>query len=133
MAQQLLHDLQLCTGRSKQRRIGVAKSMPADSLGDAQFSRNRNDMVPHDLLGQERPTTDAALKEFITKYSSSGAFQVAQVYALRNQRDEAFEWLDRAYAQREGNVAYTNLDPMLNNLRSDPRYPAFLKKRNLPN
>src|SRR5271154_1685710 len=57
MAQQLLHDLQLCAGRSKQRRIGVTKSMPADSLRDAQLSRNRNDMVPHDLLGQERPAT----------------------------------------------------------------------------
>src|ERR1700694_1534058 len=55
MAQQLLHDLQLCTGRSKQRRIGVTKSMPADSFCDAQFSRNRKDMVPHDLLGQVRP------------------------------------------------------------------------------
>jgi hypothetical protein len=56
-AQQFLHDLQLCTGRSKQRRMGVTKSMPADSLCDGQFSRNRNDMVPHDLLGQERPAT----------------------------------------------------------------------------
>jgi hypothetical protein len=88
--------------------------------------------VTYGVLGSEKKS-DAALKEFIAKYSSIGAFQVAQVYALRNQRDEAFEWLDRAYAQREGNVAHANLDPMLNNLRSDSRYPAFLKKRNLPN
>ena len=52
---------------------------------------------------------------------------------FETQRDEAFEWLDRAYAQHEGNVASTNLDPMLKNLRSDPRYAAFLKKQNLPN
>src|SRR5258706_142423 len=31
----------------------MAKSMPADSLCDAQFSRNWNDMVQHDLLAQE--------------------------------------------------------------------------------
>lgn len=30
-------------------------------------------------------------------------------------------------------IASTNLDPLLKNLRSDPRYPAFLKKHNLPN
>ena len=77
--------------------------------------------------------SDAALKELIAKYSTRTAYSVAAVYALRNQRDEAFQWLDRAYAQREGNLAFTNLDPMLKNLRSDPRYPAFLKKRNLPN
>ena len=82
--------------------------------------------------GQKKQSDDA-LKELIAKYSIRGAFLVASAYALRNQRDEAFQWLDRAYAQREGNLAFTNLDPMLKNLRSDPRYPAFLKKRNLPN
>src|SRR5258708_40015213 len=35
VTQQLLHDLQLCASRSKQCRIGVTKSMPADSLRDA--------------------------------------------------------------------------------------------------
>ena len=88
--------------------------------------------VTYGALGSGKQS-DAALKELIARYGSRGASEVARVYAFRNQRDEAFEWLDRAYAQREGNVAYTNLDPMLKNLRSDPRYPAFLKKLNLPN
>jgi hypothetical protein len=33
------------------------------------------------------------LKEFIAKYSTRDAFLIASVYALRNQRDEAFEWV----------------------------------------
>jgi tetratricopeptide (TPR) repeat protein len=82
-------------------------------------------------LGREKES-DAALKELIAKYSGRDAYLVASVYAFRNQRDEAFEWLDRAYTQREGNVAYTNLDPLLKNLHSDPRYAAFLKKIGLP-
>ena len=57
VAQQLLHDLQLRAGRSKQRRISVTKSMPSDSLRDCKFSRDRTDMVPHDLLGQVGPAT----------------------------------------------------------------------------
>jgi hypothetical protein len=77
--------------------------------------------------------SDAALKELIAKYQAIDPYLIAEAYAFRNQSDEAFEWLDRAYAQHEGNVAYTNLDPMLKNLRSDPRYAAFLKKHNLPN
>jgi hypothetical protein len=67
-----LHDLQLCTGRSKQRRIGVTKSMPADSLCYAQSSRNRNDMVPHDLLGQERSAT---MVDRIREYPAPRSFQ----------------------------------------------------------
>ena len=48
--QQFLHDFQFRTGRSKQRRIGVTKSMPANSFGDSQLSRNGENMALHDLL-----------------------------------------------------------------------------------
>jgi hypothetical protein len=52
--------------------------------------------------------SDAALKELIAKYQAIDPYLIAEAYAFRNQSDEAFEWLDRAYAQHEGNVAYTN-------------------------
>ena len=83
-------------------------------------------------MGREKQS-DAALKELIAKDSSRGAFLIAEVYAVRNQRDQAFMWLDRAYAQREGNVFQTNEDPLLKNLRGDPRYAALLEKLHLPN
>jgi TolB-like protein/DNA-binding winged helix-turn-helix (wHTH) protein/cytochrome c-type biogenesis protein CcmH/NrfG len=115
--------------------IYIAQGRPQDAL--PEIERVRTDWgrtwlyaVTYAAQGREKES-DAALKQLIAKYST--ACTVAAVYAVRNQRDEAFEWLDRAYAQHEGNVAYTNLDPMLKNLRSDPRYAAFLKKHNLPN
>jgi TolB-like protein/DNA-binding winged helix-turn-helix (wHTH) protein/Flp pilus assembly protein TadD len=86
--------------------------------------------VAYYMLGQKKQS-DAALNE-LTRKKNTGAFLVATVYAFQNQRDEAFEWLDRAYAQREANVASTNFDPMLKNLHGDPRFAAFLKKLNLP-
>jgi len=58
--------------------------------------------------------------------------QIAVVYAFRNQSEEAFEWLDRAYDQREGGLIFTKVDPLLKNLHGDPRFVAFLKKLNLP-
>jgi hypothetical protein len=67
------------------------------------------------------------------KYNASNAYEIAQVYAFRNQTDEAFEWLDRAYAQRDPSLMSTKIDPLLKNVHSDPRYAAFLKKLNLPN
>src|ERR1700747_2302662 len=51
-------------------------------------------------LGRKKES-DAALSELITKYHASNAFEIATIYAFRNQTDEAFEWLDRAYAQRD--------------------------------
>jgi hypothetical protein len=72
------------------------------------------------------------LRELIAKYHASDAYQIAEVYAFRNQSDEAFEWLDRAYAQRDSGLIETKVDPLLKNLHSDPRYAAFLKKLKLP-
>jgi hypothetical protein len=34
--------------------------------------------------------------------------------------------------KRDDGLIETEVDPQLNNLHSDPRYPAFLKKLNLP-
>ena len=47
--------------------------------------------------------------------------------------DEAFQWLDRAYAAHDHGLIGTKVDPLLKNLHNDPRYTALLKKLNLPN
>jgi len=82
-------------------------------------------------LGREKDS-DAALSELM-KYHASSASEIAAVYAFRNQTDEAFEWLDRAYAQHDLNLNWTKADPLLKNLHNDPRFAALLKKLNLPN
>ena len=56
--------------------------------------------LTYHALGRKKES-DAALRELMTKYHASNAFEIATIYAFRNQTDEAFEWLDRAYAQRD--------------------------------
>jgi tetratricopeptide (TPR) repeat protein len=75
---------------------------------------------------------DAALVEYIEKFQNDAAFQIAEIYAFRGETDKAFEWLERAYKQRDGGLAEIKGDPLLRNLERDPRYPAFLKKMKLP-
>ncbi|HSA97391.1 MAG TPA: tetratricopeptide repeat protein [Acidobacteriota bacterium] len=74
----------------------------------------------------------AALSEFIAKYQDVGAFQVAQVCAFRGETDTAFEWLEKAYAQRDGGLFLTKADPFLRRLKGDVRFGIFLKKMGLP-
>jgi len=76
--------------------------------------------------------SDAALAELIAKYRAGAAFQIAEVYAFRGKADRAFEWLERAYAQRDSGLTAIKGDPLLKNLEHDPRYAAFLKKMRLP-
>ena len=72
------------------------------------------------------------MSEVIRKYHATNPCQIAEVYAFRNQPDETFEWLDRAFAQRDDDLNETKVEPLLKNLHSDPRFAVFLKKLNLP-
>ena len=72
------------------------------------------------------------MNELISKYHASNASEIAMVYAFRDQTDKPFEWLDRAYAQRDPGLMTTKVEPLLKSLHNDPRYSAFLKKLNLP-
>jgi len=117
-------------------QIYVMQGRPQDALAEIELVRSdpmRAFLYPiaYHVLGRKKES-DAALSELVTKYHASGAYQIALVYAFRNQPDEAFEWLDRAYAQRDSGLSGTKVEPLLKNLHSDPRYAAFLKKLNLP-
>jgi len=69
----------------------------------------------------------------MVKYRASNAYEIAAVYAFRNQTDELFDWLDRAYDQRDPSLPNTKIEPLLKSLHHDPRFAALLKKLNLPN
>jgi TolB-like protein len=79
-----------------------------------------------------RNDSDAALREFISK-NPGYPYEAARIYAFRDQSDEAFQALDRAYLQRDNNLAAAKVDPFLKSLHDDPRFAALLKKLNFPN
>ena len=81
----------------------------------------------HDAIGQGSES-DAALRELIEKYAGDAAYQIAEVYAVRNKPDDAFEWLERAFAQRDAGVVGLKVSPWLRSLHGDPRWGEFLKK-----
>jgi TolB-like protein/DNA-binding winged helix-turn-helix (wHTH) protein/Flp pilus assembly protein TadD len=88
--------------------------------------------IAYHALGRKKQS-DAALEELIAKYQTINPYWIAEVYAFRNEPDEAFEWLDRAYAKHDDGLIYTKVEPLLKSLHSDPRFAALLKKLNLPN
>jgi TolB-like protein len=70
--------------------------------------------------------SDAALNELIKNEAELAAFQIAETYAYRGDRDRAFEWLERARRQRDPGLGNLLKDPLLENLRGDPRWNTFL-------
>ena len=79
-----------------------------------------------------RSESDAALAALKDKYAENWAYQIAEVHAFRGEADLAFEWLERAYKQRDGGVADIKGDRLMRGLVGDPRYKAFLRKLKLP-
>ena len=75
-----------------------------------------------------RSESDAVLRELVEKHAETMAYQAAEAYAQRGQTDQAFEWLERAYAQRDGGLTRIKTSTLLRSLHGDPRWGAFLTK-----
>ena len=74
--------------------------------------------------------SDRALKE-LNAIGDNVAIGLAMIYAYRRDRDQAFAWLERAYKNRDTGLMGVRVQPMLDNLRADPRWPVFLRKLGL--
>ncbi|HSA92131.1 MAG TPA: protein kinase [Terriglobales bacterium] len=117
-------------------RIYLEQSDPQRALAEIErepellWSLFGRALVYH-ALGRKKES-DAALTEMIAKYQAVSAYQIAQAYGFRGEADRAFEWLERAYTQRDGGLTQLKGDPLLRNIERDPRYAPFLKKMNLP-
>jgi len=80
------------------------------------------------VILKRKPESDAALQELIRDHGEVAAYQIGEIFAARGEPDEAFEWLERAYAQRDGGLSELLHSPWLRPLHDDPRWEALLKK-----
>jgi TolB-like protein/Tfp pilus assembly protein PilF len=55
----------------------------------------------------------------------------AIVYTGLGERDQAFEWFEKAYQEHSGPLVYLKVDPIYDSLRSDPRFNDLLRRMNL--
>jgi tetratricopeptide (TPR) repeat protein len=121
-------------GRILLSEIYIMQGRPQNALTEIESAhyeplRAFPQAIAYYALRQEKES-DAALSELIA--NPANAYQIAEVYAFRNQYDKAFEWLDRAYVLRSGSLVGMKVDPLLKSLHHDPRYAALLKKLNFP-
>jgi TolB-like protein/Tfp pilus assembly protein PilF len=74
---------------------------------------------------------DAELSLLEAQRATDMAMWIAEAYAFRGEKDRAFEWLERAYAQKDTWLWSIKGDPLLKSIEDDPRYNAFLRKMRL--
>lgn len=105
--------------------VEKAEQIPAGKSHDFALTNARQ-------IGSDHAAADAALKTLIDRYADTDAYFISRAYALRKEPDKIFEWLDRAWAQRDNNISILYYDPFLLPYKSDPRFAAFCRKVGLP-
>ena len=57
---------------------------------------------------------------------------IGTIYGCLGDKNQAFAWLDKAFDGRDFLLVYLKADPMFDPLRSDPRFPALVRRVGLP-
>lgn len=114
----------------------MAQGRPEEALGECKHDVHDGDQATclakaHYLLGHVKEA-DAALGMAVREHSHDRAFLIAALYAERGEKDRAFEWLDRAYRQKDPVLEYIKSTPEFDGLRGDARYDTLLDKMHLP-
>jgi adenylate cyclase len=116
-------------------RILITKNQPEAALAEAQLEpaiiwRSYSLAMAYAISDDQKMATES-LEQFINDYGSVGAYQVGDIYALSGENDLAFEWLERAHAQRDGGMTGLLTDESLVSLHSDTRWEPLVEKMNL--
>jgi len=110
----------------------IAEYQKARALGDDPFVVACLGHA-YAILGKrdEALKTLDLLKE-TSKERYVGEYSFAVLCAGLGERDQAFQWLEKGYQNRSSHVNWIKVDPMLDNLRSDPRFVELVKRVGLP-
>ena len=106
------------------------KEALANSSTDALASAG----LGHVAARRGRPEEARAILQELqarSKVSYVSPVAQAQLYVTLGERDKAFEWLDRAYQDRRGWLAYLKIEPLLDGLRTDLRFQRLLERMRL--
>lgn len=69
--------------------------------------------------------------QLMAKQREVSRYNIALIYAALGQKEQAFEWLEKAAADRSLETIYLRFDPQLDVLKADPRFNEFLRRHDL--
>jgi hypothetical protein len=83
-------------------------------------------------MGRKGKAQDAlALMKQKMKYAYVSPYYFAIINFVLGEHDQGFKRLDKAYELHDYRLRYLMIEPAFDNIRSDSRFEALLKKINL--
>src|SRR5262245_8599054 len=113
-----------------QRGDGDAALRDAELEPDERY--RRFELALTQYARKDRVAADAALAQLIARDRDVMAYQIAEVYAWRGEKDKAFEWLQVSLNNHDTGLLSLRIDPLMQGVRHDPRYHDLLMKMGLP-
>jgi tetratricopeptide (TPR) repeat protein len=105
-------------------KVGVLNGTKADDIAALRRSYDARGMA-----GYLREWIEQLKRGEVTSLTT---FSIASAYARLGERDRAFEWLERAYAERSPGMPHVRELLQFDSLRSDPRFADLLRRIGLP-
>lgn len=81
--------------------------------------------------GEEARAILPKLEERVAK-DGLGRYEIALIYSGLGDKDQAFAWLEKSVTARDKGLTYLKIDPCLDPLRDDPRFPDLIRTVGLP-
>jgi TolB-like protein/tetratricopeptide (TPR) repeat protein len=113
-------------------RAMLAGSQPKPALEEAEKEQHpfwqRYARILSLIALDRRDEANSLLREMIVEHGNEAAYQVAEIYAFGGDVGSAFEWLDRAYRQRDGGMSELIGNYFFSGLTDDVRWTELLTR-----
>jgi len=124
-----LYGLGLAYHHKKRPEQGISELKRALKFFEGEPAAVMLMSVTHAISGKrEAAVRDLERLQQLSQQRYVPAVYSAFVYIVLNDLDNAFEWLNKACAERSSYLIFLNAQPSLDKLRSDPRYLDLLKR-----
>ena len=94
-----------------------------------QLMTFRRAFVKSGIIGFKREGLNSSLAGSKAHYVNP--FYIAQSFAGLGNKDLTFQWLEKAYQERNQGIAFLNTEPVFDSLRTDPRFQDLLTRLRL--
>jgi TolB-like protein/Tfp pilus assembly protein PilF len=110
------------------------KSMAKEAIAAL---KKADDMVPlghvYAVTGDRQHAEEVLAKLYENrKQGYFSAYNIAVIHQGLGNKDQAFEWLEKAFTERSADLVHINGDPRFDSLRSDARFRNLIKRIGLP-
>jgi TolB-like protein/DNA-binding winged helix-turn-helix (wHTH) protein len=113
-------------------KLSVEEILTAEETGGAPLERLAALRAANKTagpMGLRRKRIELNIKQ--AGKTSINAYDIAIDYAVAGDKDQALVWLERALQARDSKITVIAVEPIFDNLRSDPRFVGLLRQMGL--